>query len=329
MRTGLDDILRSIPVDWLLSSEPFVQYRTLIDLLDLPESDDRVRAARRAVPRHKLIRAILSNQNRDGYWGSPTDLFTWWPKKDTTFWLLGILADFGLRKRSPRIGTACEYVFSTQHESGGFGWGPPLTPAECFTGILVEALAKLGYVHDPRLESAYQWLLSRQRHDGGFWCKNTGQAGGPRQGEPSCAFGSLCALGALAQHPAHRQGEGARKAVPFLLTCWEKRGQIKYAGHDSEIGAGWEKLKYPYTDYRILKYLDILSRVPFARTDPRSREVLELLISKRRGDGKFVPESIHKAYSNFDFGRKRVPSRWLTALTYGAIKRWVRDRAFS
>lgn len=312
-----------MPVDWLLSGAPFVKYRTMIDLLDLPENDEQVQAARKAVLRHRPIQAILSRQNKDGYWGAPSDIHAWWPRKDTTFWLLGMLADFGLRKDTQRIAAACEYVFSTQHAEGGFGWGVPTTPAECFTGILAEALAKHGYCHDSRLAKAHRWLLSRQRSDGGFWCKNTGQPGGPREYEPSCAFASLCVLSALVQLPTHRQDDAVVKTAQFLLECWVKRGKVKYAGHDSQIGTGWEKLKYPYTDYRILKYVDAISRVPLARSDPRSLEVLDVLLTKRDGDGRFTPESVSKAYSEFDFGQKKLPSRWLTVLAYAAVKRWT------
>ena len=106
-----------------------------------------------------------------------------------------------------------------------------------------------------------------------------------------------------------------------MLGCWDNRGKIKYAGHDSEIGAGWEKLKYPFTDYRILAFLDTLSRLPFTRMDPRVAEMMNLLMSKRDTEGRVRPESIHKAWSGFDFGQKKKPSRWLTFLTYRILKR--------
>jgi len=318
-----DEILRSAPLDWLLSRESFVRYRTLRDVLNLPETHDEVQAARRRVPSHAAIQTLLSRRNRNGYWGTRKDLHTWWPKKDTTFWLLGVLADFGLRKADRGLAKACEYVISTQHAEGGFGWSPPPTPAECFTGILTEALAKLGYADDPRLARAYDWLLSRQRSDGGFWCKRTAQPGGPRQAEPSCAFASLCVLAALVQHPVHRRSASTERAVAFLLSCWERRDEVKYAGHDSQIGKGWEKLKYPFTDYRVLKYLDAVSRTPFARSDRRALEILDMMVSKRDREGRFTPESIHRAYSDFDVGQKRFPSSWLTSLVYGVVRRWA------
>lgn len=323
MLKRLERFLELLPIDWLLSGEPFVKYRTLIDLLGREEGDQEVVATKRLISEHRLIKQIFDKQNRDGYWGTPKDIYTWWPKKDTTFWLLGVLADFGFTRENDRIARACEYVFGTQHPSGGFGCAPPPKPYDCFTGILIESLAKLGYASDPRLKGAYEWLTQRQRLDSGFWCKDTGQPGRPREKEPSCAFSTLCVLGALVQNSELRESTIAQKSAEFLFRCWGDRGKIKYAGHDSQIGRGWEKLKYPFTDYRILKYLDILSQLEFAKNDHRMMEMVNLLITKRDEEGRFCPESIHKVWSDFDFGQKKSPSRWITLIVYRVAKRVV------
>lgn len=312
-----------MPIGWLLSGDPFVRYRTLTDLLSKPEDDREVVDAKDSILRYEPVKRILERQNAEGYWGYPTDIHAWWPKKDTTFWLLGVLGDFGLDRGNSRIALACEYVFGTQLHHGGFGWAPPPTPSDCYTGILVESLARLGYTSDLRLQKAYSWLLNRPRLDGGFWCKNTGLLAGPREAEASCAFATLCAMGAIAQNPELRNSKISERGLEFLLKCWENRGKIKYAGHDSEIGKGWEKLKYPFTDYRILKYLDVLSRFESIRNDHRIREMIDLLICKQDNLGRCYAESIHKVWSDFDFGQKKMPSRWITFLTYRIIARYT------
>jgi hypothetical protein len=326
MAVKINEALEIMPVDWLLEGEPFVRYRTLIDLMNRPANDREVLDAKNSIIACGPVRRILDRQNNDGYWGEPSDIHTWWPRKDTTFWVLGVLGDFGLDRSHRKIASACEYVFSTQFQGGGFGWAPPPTPGDCFTGILAESLAKLGYTSDQRLTNAYGWLLNRQRLDGGFWCKNTGLPGGPRESEPSCAFATLCVMGALAQNPGLRNGKASRRGLDFLLRCWENRGKIKYAGHDSAIGRGWEKLKYPFTDYRILKYLDILSGFKPAYKDPRMHEMIEMLIGKPDNCGRCYAESIHRAWSDFDFGQKKTPSRWITFLIYRIIGRYIGGR---
>ncbi|HVP16597.1 MAG TPA: hypothetical protein VMT42_04450 [candidate division Zixibacteria bacterium] len=316
-KTRLNNDLR----DWLLSGEPWVIYRTLTDLLDIEESDGRVLKARKSVLEHRLIRKILDRRNDSGYWGVPKDIHTWWPRKDTTFWVLEILGDFGLRVEDEGLVKATEYVFSIQQKTGGFLGFDPKLPYDCHTAILTESLAKLTLIPDRRVQRAYDWLLGRQRRDGGWWCKNTGQVGGPREKEPSCAMATMFVLGAMAQDPRLRNSEVAKRGVDFLSECWENRGKLKYAGHDSQVGTDWEKLKYPFTDYKILKFLDVLSQFEYAKQRLEKSEMVDLLLSKRDSKGRFTPESIVKAWSDFDFGQKDKPSRWITLLALRIVKR--------
>jgi hypothetical protein len=296
-------------VEWLLAGEPWVVYRTQTELLDKVEKDSLVTETKKTIPKHPLIRKIFEGLNEDGYWGNPKDLHTWWPKQNTTFWLLPVLADFGLTVKDKRIARTCEYVFSTQLESGGFGWDPPTKPGDCHSAIIIESLTKMGLMEDSRLQRAYDWLVKRQRRDGGFWCKDTGQIGRPREKAPSCALATMFVLGSLAQNPKLRNSEVATEEIDFLFECWKNRGKIKYAGHDSQIGNNWDKLKYPFTDYKILKFMDVLSQFEYAKPRLQEGEIVNLLLSKRDSMGRFTPESIHKAWADFDFGQKEEPSR--------------------
>lgn len=314
-------LLREELVDWLLAGEPWVVNHTLVDLLDRSEKDEAVVSARMAIPEHPLVKKIFKRLNREGYWGRPKDIHTWWPRKGTTFWILPVLADFAFTVADKRIARACEYVLSTQLPSGAFGWDPPMKPGDCHTAIIIESLAKLGLLGDRRLERGYEWLVERQRLDGGFWCKDTGRIGGPRENEPSCAMATMFALGAFAQNPELRDAEVVTKGIDFLLECWEKRGATKYAGHDSQIGTGWEKLKYPFTDYKILKFLDVLSQFEYAKRRLQKSEMVKLLLSKVDDAGLFTPESIHEVWADFDFGQKNAPSRWITLLALRIAKR--------
>jgi len=307
--------------EWLLAGEPWLVHRVLTDLLGKQENDRLVVKTRTAIPRHPLVRKIFEGLNEDGYWGRPKDIHTWWPRKDTTFWILPVLADFGFTVRDRRIARACEYVLNTQLESGGFGWDPPTKPGDCHSAIIIETLSKLELLYDPRMQKAFDWLIQRQRVDGGFWCKNTGQIGGPREEEPSCAMATMFVLGALAENPGLRDSEAAMRGVDFLFECWRNLGKIRYAGHDSQIGSGWEKLKYPFTDYKILKFLDVLSQFDYGRERLQKSQMINLLLSKRDSEGKFTPESIHKVWSDFDFGQKQKPSRWITLLALRILKR--------
>lgn len=105
-----------------------------------------------------------------------------------------------------------------------------------------------------------------------------------------------------------------------------KQSEGKYAGQDSQVGTNWEKLKYPFTDYKILKFLDVLSQFEHAKQRLRESEMVNLLLSKRDEGGRFTLESIVKVWSNFDFGQEEKPSRWITLLALRIAKRIHRIR---
>ena len=308
-------------IHWLLEGPPWVVHRALVDLLGKTRDDGRVLAAREAVAEHFLVGKILDRQDHRGWWGDPGQMHQWWPRKETTFWILPVLADFGLTFEESHLQRAADCVLDLQLPDGGFlGWVPNAA-ADCHTAILLESLAHMGLADDPRIGRAYDWLLGRQRHDGGWWCKHTGQPGGPRAAEPSCPFATLFVLGALDRLPPLIHSQAARRAAIFLLGCWEHRGQVNYPGHDSQIGSDWEKLKYPFTDYRLLNFLDVLSRLPCVREDPRMAELSALLRSKSDDAGRYRPESVVRIWADFDFGQKKAPSRWITVLAWGIFER--------
>jgi hypothetical protein len=67
-------LLKDDLVNWLLSGDPWVVYRTLIDLLERDEGDKRALAARMSIAEHPLIEKIFEGINQYGYWGGPKDI---------------------------------------------------------------------------------------------------------------------------------------------------------------------------------------------------------------------------------------------------------------
>jgi len=130
--------LNKDPTNWLLKGEPWIIYRTLTDLLDVEETNEKTLIVRKKVLEHKLIKRILDKRNSCGYWGAPKDIHTWWPRKDTTFWMLGMLGDFGLKVEDDGLTKVAEYIFGIQLEDGGFLGFDPKLPYDCHTAILIE-----------------------------------------------------------------------------------------------------------------------------------------------------------------------------------------------
>ena len=65
--------------------------------------------------------------------------------------------------------------------------------------------------------------------------------------------------------------------------------------------------------YGILRVLDVLSLFPYACQSDVFFKMLDF-VKQKAVNGKYSAESVVKAYSKFDFGQKKSPSRWITFL---------------
>lgn len=306
-------------VDWLLTrSEPWVRYNALREFGGSPAAAAAAYDEMRAHP------AISDLADGLAAWPSPPLGRAYDPKDP--IWRLGMAADFGLKKDDPRIATAAEQVLDLQADDGGFlqggfdhaaSWNT--RPYICISHVMTYALAVFGYLGDERLERAYAYALNWQRLDGGWHPNALNLPGGKKEAEPSCPFGTVNVLRALAAHPQHRQSNTARRAAELLLDLWERRDGYRPVGFG--IGSTWKKLQYPLVQYQVLKTLDTLSMIPAVHSDPRYREMLNLLLSKRNPDGTWTADGINKPYAAFDFGQKKAPSGWLTFLAVRILMR--------
>ncbi len=87
------------------------------------------------------------------------------------------------------------------------------------------------------------------------------------------------------------------------------------------MGTDFRKLKAPLVWYDLLHILDVLSRFPWLKKDPRLLEMVDLLKSKADRQGCFTVESMSTAWKDWEFGQKKEPSRWLTFLAWRILKR--------
>ena len=115
--------LHEDPVDWLLEAEnPSVRYFTLTELLDKPEGDSEVAAAKAAIMNSIPIMKILSRQEPGGYWGKPDDFYMRGAKYKGTVWNLLILAQLGADGKDERIRRTCDFVLDNSYERGSGGF---------------------------------------------------------------------------------------------------------------------------------------------------------------------------------------------------------------
>ncbi len=316
-------------ISWLLSEgAPWVRYRTLVDLLDRSQDDPEVIATRQAMLGHPAVQELVAEA---AAWpGYPLKRHN---DAKHPLHKLAVLADFGLRADDPGMDRVIAAVMAHQSSEGAFqtvvlvpkAFGG--TDKEMWTWMLCDAptllyaLLGFGLGDDERVQAAVEHLVSLVRENG--WpcaaSPDLGKFRGPGRKADPCPIVNVYALKALSQVPGLFDSPATRAGVEMLLWHWEHQAERKI--YLFGIGTDFRKLKYPFIWYDILHVTDVLSRFPFARRDPRLREMVEVILSKQDDQGRFRPESVWMAWKGWEFGQKKAPSPWITLLALRVTKR--------
>jgi len=331
MRSGLEEAnAESDVLEWLLEEEnPSIRYLTLTKLLHASYHRKEAVEARKRIPTWEPVRRILARQKRNGGWDAGR---TWYlPKYKSTIWQLLILSQTGIEPDLPSVRRMCEYAFRYQMRSHGFNSG--LTQdrkndraclTSCLNGNVIAALCRLGYGKDVRVRDAVEHLLTFQEPDCGWGCRTFGYH---KYDKHSCFMGTICALDGLLEYSEHIRNRSVersiRDACEFLLMH-----HLYKADHH-----GWKiikddfvRLKAPWlVSYDILRGLRALTRAGFAR-DERTNDARELLISKRRPNGRWIRETPWPSATYSHLGWIGEEDKWVTlnallALGEGASSR--------
>jgi hypothetical protein len=315
-------------VEWLLQGDPWIEYRTRLDLLNQMEKDPQVITARKGMLADPKIQALITELTN---W--PGTVLNSHKSASQPFHKLAFIADLGLNVSDTPVKKIVKKVMAHQSKQGPFqlttnvpkhfgGSGQDEWAwALCDAPILVSALIKMGLGDDKRVQNAIQYLDGLVR-DNGWPCAVSPELGkfrGPGRKEDPCPFATLAMLKVLSRVPELREGKSARIGVETLLSLWgnskEQHPYIFYMGTD------FRKLKAPMFWYDILHVLDILSHFKWAWKDKRFKEMLGVVEAKADGDGRFVPESVWMAWKDWDFSQKKIPSRGLTFFVQRILKR--------
>ncbi len=315
-------------LDWLLDGPPEIRYRTLVDLQGQSEDNPAVIAARKDMLAAAPVRALLS------------DLAAWPGRalkghNDASHLLhkLVFIADLGLRARDPGIDAIIEKVLAHQSPEGAFQILANVPVRYCGTGqdqlvwmlcdapSVLYALVKLGLAEDERVETAIRHLVNLGRNNG--WpcavAPELGKFRGPGRKTDPCPYATLLALKALARFPEWRDSGPCFSGAEALLQLWEQRKERR--PYMFAMGTDFARLKAPMVWYDILHVVEVLTQFPWLRRDARLQEMLDILKTKADAQGRFTAGSVWKAWSGWEFGQKKTPSRWLTLKAIATLKR--------
>ena len=298
-------------LDWLLDSDPAIRWQVLRDLVRAP--DDVVAAERARVVTDGWGARLLGLQGTDGQWAGgacfPAQSCNWRAEGQGQPWTatlptLQLLRDLGVDSAAERVRRA---VMSVRE---GCRWehaGQPFFGGEvepCINGRTVA----LGIYFGQPQDALVARLLSEQLADGGWNCE-------AENGSVRSSFHTT--INVLEGLLAHERATGGaahsrtarRRGEEYLL----ERKLMRRQSTGEVVNRAWLQFSFPVRwHYDVLRALEYF-RAADAAPDPRMREAIDLLLSKRQPDGTWLlentyPGRIHFALEDGD-GR---PSRWNT-----------------
>jgi hypothetical protein len=297
-------------IQWLLDSDPSIRWQVLADLTDA--APEQVAAERAKVAREGAGARLLALQAADGRWGGAAWNRGW----DSTMHALTLAYLMGLDPASVEARRAVDRVRA--HVTWK-GCGPPECDDHPFFAGEVEPcinaqVAMVGAYFGEDVGGIIHRLLGEQLADGGWNCE------APTRSTRSSFNTTICVLEALAEHerasgPTPVVTDARARGEEYLLErrLLRRRTTGERIARDRKGGGDWTRLAFPtWWHYDVLRGLEYLRRAGVA-PDERVAEAIELVASKRDGDGRWPLETQYPGRMpvETDEGEGR-PSRWNT-----------------
>jgi hypothetical protein len=315
-------------INWLLKGEPYIEYRTRIDLLGENKDDPEVSDAKKKMSEDPKIQQLIAELKN---W--PGTVLNSHKSASQPFHRLSFIADIGLTKDDSGISLVAEKIFEHQSEEGPFQL-PTNVPkhfggsgqdswawALCDAPTVIYALAKFGYNNETHVKNATKYLANLA-FENGWHCtvsKELGKFRGPGRKEDPCPYATLVMLKLLLQYKELRESKIAHDGAECLLNLWQN--SLKLHPYIFYMGTDFRKLKAPFVWYDVLHVFEVLSQFNWFKTDPRLLDMSLVIKAKADSEGRFTAESEWQAWRGWEFAQKKQPSRWLTFLVLRALKR--------
>ncbi|MDJ0960072.1 MAG: hypothetical protein QNJ88_05400 [Acidimicrobiia bacterium] len=302
-------------VEWLLEGDPAVAWQTRRDLLD--------DAAGAAADRERIATEgwgarMLSHQDPEGTWGDAI----YSPKWTSTTYSLLELYRYGLAADHPAAQRGVEVLLDRMRYIDG-GLTPAKTvpePETCVTGMVVQLDTYFG-IDDGRADALVDWLLDEQLADGGWNCDT--YRTDTTHGSFHTTITVLEAfLERTARRPDSRLDEAAARGREFFLN------HRLYHSHRTGAVADDVFTRFsfpPRWHFDALRGLDYF-QASAAERDERLAEAIALVHTRRRKDGMWPLQNVHRNRVWFTMERGGRPSRWNTLRALRVLRWWDGQR---
>ena len=310
MATNLPKRQAARVIRWLLDSDPSIRWQVMRDLIGMPVEE--IAAERARVATEGAGALLLALQGADGRWGGAAWNRGW----NSTMHVLMLLRDMGLDPASDQARRAVDRV---RDRVTWNGCGPRESDGNAFFQGEVEPcingqVAAVGAYFGRDVRGIVDRLLAEQLPDGGWNCEAA-------NGSMRSSFNTtICVLEALLEYERafgdSQQVIGARlRGQEYLLErhLFRRRSTGEAIERDRKGGSAWTSFAFPtWWHYDLLRGLEYL-RDAGAAPDERVAEAIELVVSKRELDGRWLLDTRYPGVMpvETDEGQGR-PSRWNT-----------------
>ena len=303
-------------MQWLLDSDPSVRWQTLRDLIGAPAEE--VAIARAQVATEGVGAWLLALQGADGSWAGAAWNRGW----NSTMHVLSLLRELGLDPASNEARRAVGLV-RDQVTWRGWDWdgtwrgqefvGTPFFVGEvepCINGQVAASGAYFGQ----DVQRIVDRLLGEQLPDGGWNCEAA-------NGSTRSSFNTtICVLEALLEYElaggsSAEVTEARLRGQEYLLErhMFRRLSTGEVIERDREGSTAFIRFAFPtWWHYDVLRGLEYLRRAG-ATPDERVAEAIELVESKRDGDGRWLLEAQYPGVMPVEVDEgEGQPSRWNT-----------------
>ena len=303
-------------LDWLLAGDVSIQYQVRRDLLG--EDAPRLRAR---IATEGWGARYLACRHLGGSWG----LRFYQPKWTSSHYTL---LDLRTLEMAPHQKLVLESIHKIALEEkcpdGGIGPGLTVRLSDvCVNGMFLNYASYFGEP-ESSLCSIVDFILDQRMEDGGFNCmKNRSGA------HHSSLHSTLSVLEGIREYAAngyrHRLDElqaAATAGREFILMH-----RLFKSDHTGEIiHKDMLRLSFPPRwKYNILRALDYFRAVD-APWEERMGDALEIVVAKRRPDGRWTLPAAHPGQVHFAMEETGQPSRWNTLIALRVLNAYGSDQ---
>ncbi|MCX6034569.1 MAG: hypothetical protein NTV38_06280 [Chloroflexi bacterium] len=261
-----------------LKSEPALAWKLAVNVPGKGDDSPEASRARAEVRDAPLVRSLIATCDRQS---------SAYKKWDGAHWVLSILGDLGYPAGDETLRPLMEHTFNTwlskAHEKHIRMINGRIRRCASQEGNAVWSSLRLGLA-DGRTDELVSRLLQWQWPDGGWNCDKRPEA------DTSSFMETLIPLRALALYAQVSGDSKVKTAAERAAEVFLSRRLFKRQQDGSVMDKHFVRLSYPpYWHYNILFGLKVMAEAGFI-SDPRCKEALDLLESRRLPDGGFPAE---------------------------------------